>query len=403
MSAASGYVAVPRCPVIFDGTNYTEFTGFMRIHMRGIHLWGVLSGEVCCPPRPVPPVAPTPPTPSVLPTDANQVAKDAAKLADEAADRAYDERVLAYEEALQTYHGALSVYTQWLDDDARAAAVLIASVLPQFASEFLGLPTVFEMWTRLRQRYQPSGDALYLSVVRQEHALQQGDSTVDDFYAQSTAIWRQLDSLRGAGCRTCLCCQAVQANLEFHRVYEFLSRLRKEFEPRRAQLFARGRISLMEALSEIRAEETRLRGAGLLEVPSVLATRAPTPPAAPTPSRSSAPPLLPTPSGGSGRPRPHCDYCNNDGHLESQCYTKKKHLRKARSSSSGTSSSTSTPSAIALTEQDILRLKRLLAASGSSSTGTAGSVIDASRTEQSPSTQSGPSHAHSGWGWPSPP
>ncbi|XP_073359353.1 uncharacterized protein [Aegilops tauschii subsp. strangulata] len=202
----------------------------------------------------------------------------------------------------------------------------------------------------------------------------------------------QLDSLRSAGCRTCPCCQAVQANLEFHRVYEFLSRLRKEFEPRRAQLFARGRISLMEALSEIRAEETRLRGAGLLEVPSVLATRASsTPPAAPTHSRSSAPPLLPTPSGGSGRPRPHCDYCNNDGHIESQCYTKRKHLRKARSPSSGTSSSPSTASAIALTEQDILRLKRLLAALGSSSTGTAGSVTDASRTEHPLSTQSGTS------------
>ena len=137
-------------------------------HMRGIRLWGVLSGEVCCPPHPV---APTPPTPLVLPTDANQAAKDAAKLADEAADRAYEERALAYEEALQTYHGALSVYTQWPDDDARAAAVLTASVLPQFASEFLGLPTVFQMWTYLRQRYEPSGDTLYLSVVCQEHAL----------------------------------------------------------------------------------------------------------------------------------------------------------------------------------------------------------------------------------------
>ena len=42
-------------------------------------------------------------------------------------------------------------------------------------------------------------------------------------------------------------------------------------------------------------------------------------------------------------------------------------------------------------EQDILRLKRLLAASGSPSTGTVGSVIDASRTEQPPSTQSGTS------------
>ena len=79
---------------------------------------------------------------------------------------------MAYEEALQTYHGALSVYTQWLDDDARAAAVLTASVLPQFAYEFLGLSTVFEMWTSLCQCYEPSGDALYLSVVRHEHALQ---------------------------------------------------------------------------------------------------------------------------------------------------------------------------------------------------------------------------------------
>ena len=47
------------------------------------------------------------------------------------------------------------------------------------------------------------GDALYLSVVRQEHALQQGDSTVDEFYIQSSAIWHQLDSLRTIVCGTC--------------------------------------------------------------------------------------------------------------------------------------------------------------------------------------------------------
>ena len=59
-----------------------------------------------------------------------------------------------------------------MDDDARAAAVLTASVLPQFASEFMGLGTAAAMWAHLRQHHQPSGDALYLSVVRQEHALQ---------------------------------------------------------------------------------------------------------------------------------------------------------------------------------------------------------------------------------------
>jgi hypothetical protein len=58
------------------------------------------------------------------------------------------------------------------------------------------------------------------------------------------------------------CCRTVRSDLEFQRVYEFLSQLRKEFEPRRAQLLARGRVPISEVLSELRAEETRLRGAG---------------------------------------------------------------------------------------------------------------------------------------------
>ena len=157
----------------------------------------------------------------------------------------------------------------------------------------MGLGTVAAMWSYLCQRYQPSGDALHLSVVRQEHALQQGDSSVDEFYSQCSAIWRQLDSLRTVVCGTCRCCQTTRSDLEFQRVHEFLSRLRSEFEPRRAHLLARGRVPISEVLAELRAEETRLRSAGLLAVPLVLAARAPVSSARPT-----APPLLPTPSGG---------------------------------------------------------------------------------------------------------
>ena len=157
----------------------------------------------------------------------------------------------------------------------------------------MALGTVAAMWSYLCQRYQPSGDALYLSVVRQEHALQQGDSSVDEFYSQCSAIWRQLDSLRTVVCGTCRCCQTTRSDLEFQRVHEFLSRLRSEFEPRRAHLLARGRVPISEILAELRAEETRLRSAGLLLVPSVLAARAPV-----SSARLTAPPLLPTPPGG---------------------------------------------------------------------------------------------------------
>jgi hypothetical protein len=71
-------------------------------------------------------------------------------------------------------------------------------------------------------------------------------------------------------------------SVEFQRVYEFFSWLRKEFEPRSAQLLACGRVPISEVMSELRAGANRLHGAGLLDVPFVLATRAP--PLSPAPS-----------------------------------------------------------------------------------------------------------------------
>jgi hypothetical protein len=80
--------------------------------------------------------------------------------------------------------------------------------------------------------------------------------------------------------------------LEFER--EFLSLLHPEFEPRHAQLLARGRVPL--------AKETHLRGAGLLGVSSVLAGRvAPMLDVTSMPSHSSAQPQLVAPSNGMGR------------------------------------------------------------------------------------------------------
>jgi hypothetical protein len=90
MSSSSGYVAIPRCPVIFDGANYPDFPAFMHVHMRGLRLWGVLSGEVSCPLCPTAPLAPIPPTPPVLGDDATQADKDAAESADRSAVAAYD-------------------------------------------------------------------------------------------------------------------------------------------------------------------------------------------------------------------------------------------------------------------------------------------------------------------------
>src|SRR3954471_17216655 len=96
MSSSSVYVVIPRCPVVFDGANYPDFAALMRVHMRGLRLWGVLSDEVSCPPCPPAPVTPLPPTPIVLGADASQEAKDAAQSADDSAIVAYDLKFKQY-------------------------------------------------------------------------------------------------------------------------------------------------------------------------------------------------------------------------------------------------------------------------------------------------------------------
>jgi hypothetical protein len=89
-SSSSGYVAVPRCPLTFDGINYANFAAHMRVHMCGLRLWGVLCGEIPRPPRPLAHVAPVLPTPPVLAADASEADRVAVKTANDAAVDAYD-------------------------------------------------------------------------------------------------------------------------------------------------------------------------------------------------------------------------------------------------------------------------------------------------------------------------
>jgi hypothetical protein len=38
--------------MLFNGTNYRDWVPRMRLHMRGLHLWDFLTGELPCPPSP---------------------------------------------------------------------------------------------------------------------------------------------------------------------------------------------------------------------------------------------------------------------------------------------------------------------------------------------------------------
>ena len=173
--------------------------------------------------------------------------------------------------------------------------------------------------------------------------MQQGDATIEEFFNQLSTMWRELDTLSPQlSLATCESCRKQQSHLELRRTYDFLTRLRAEFEPLRTQLLAREPcVSLMDALAAVRNEEIRLRSIGLLQsaASSVLAVRS----APPSMTTSGLTPLPTAPSSavsssGSGSTGGlHCNYCEQDGHVEDYCY-KKKRKEKAHSRQGGRSS-----------------------------------------------------------------
>ncbi|WVZ81917.1 hypothetical protein U9M48_029243 [Paspalum notatum var. saurae] len=136
---------------------------------------------------------------------------------------------------------------------------------------------------------------------------------------------------------------------------------------------------MIDALTDVRNEETRLRSAGLLPSASALAARsAPSRPAVAPPSLPSSA-TAPSPSArGGGGGGLHCDYCGKDGHVEAFCYRKKKKAQRSQTRSASQTSLASQPSASTSAgvsqsstdpvTQEMLMLLRRLAASSPSGT-----------------------------------
>jgi hypothetical protein len=130
-----------------------------------------------------------------------------------------------YDDEMASYMSHFRTYRTWVDEDARAGAVLVASMEKHLAGEVIRLNHAAQMWDSLRRRYEPTGHSTYIAALRQEQLLQQGDSSVDDFFRQLSAIWRELDTLSPhLSPDTCESCNKQQSHLELRRTYDCLTR-----------------------------------------------------------------------------------------------------------------------------------------------------------------------------------
>ncbi|CAL4970433.1 unnamed protein product [Urochloa decumbens] len=223
-------IPTPIVKLEMGGANYGMWAFVTRINLQALGLFEHITGESPCPPAPVPP--PRPPA-------------SAAKEVIDAANKDF-----------KAYQSALDAYTKWDADDAHAILVLIRSVEANIIH--LQLQTAQEIWAHLRQRYQPAVDAVHYNLRQQLQTLKQGDDTVEAFYDRFMALWRKLDSLvlLPDTCRGCACCEKRQQHDDKSCLYEFLIRLRPEFEPAKLRLLSCPPLpSVMEARNTLLLEE----------------------------------------------------------------------------------------------------------------------------------------------------
>ncbi|XP_039135730.1 uncharacterized protein LOC120273152 [Dioscorea cayenensis subsp. rotundata] len=218
-------------------------------------------------------------------------------------------------------------FEKWAADDSTAKMIICQTVTLDIRTQIADLSTALEMWDYLERRYCGSSEAQLYTLYQSFSSLQQGENTVDQFYSRYCALWRQIDALTPPYCAThaaqILTCSESCSRRSSHdgtrRMYEFIMRLRLEFEQTRAQLLhAPSVYSLDDAFTFVRAEKIRLRasitgGGNALAVPrlsSVSSSSSTRPPAFSVSSRPS-----------STRPKRTviCHCCGMFGHLKREC------------------------------------------------------------------------------------
>jgi hypothetical protein len=61
-----------------------------------------------------------------------------------------------YDDHLPLYESQFCAYRTWVDEDARAGSVLVASMEDQFYANIVELERSHQMWTFLHSHYEPT-------------------------------------------------------------------------------------------------------------------------------------------------------------------------------------------------------------------------------------------------------
>ncbi|XP_068640145.1 uncharacterized protein [Aristolochia californica] len=149
---------------------------------------------------------------------------------------------------------------KWLTDNAKIITWINNSVDPSISLQLLKYETAKEIWDYLETLYEQTNFAKRYQIETELRSAKQGNRTIQEFYSFMTPLWDQLYMMDPPSFRKL---PEYTRACDDRKLTDFLMAFHSDFELIRGSMIHRAPLpTLSAAVSELLAEETRLRSLG---------------------------------------------------------------------------------------------------------------------------------------------
>ncbi|CAN1189603.1 hypothetical protein LINPERPRIM_LOCUS24577 [Linum perenne] len=142
--------------------------------------------------------------------------------------------------------------------DAKVLSYILGSVDSSIALSLRSFPTSAAVWKHLQTTYSNISTSRLFDLEYALANLSQGELDVNSYYLAADNLWTEIDLLSASMLSTAAHVE-IQAERRRARSFQFLMRLRPEFEQIRSQLLSGNKTEMSEIIGELKRAETRLR------------------------------------------------------------------------------------------------------------------------------------------------
>ncbi|KAL3619723.1 hypothetical protein CASFOL_034635 [Castilleja foliolosa] len=202
-------------------------------------------------------------------------------------------------------------YYIWEQNDLQVLSWIIDSMESDLSGQFLEYPTARELWEGILQTYRSGEDALQIYDLNiQANRLQQGEQSIEKYYQNCQAIWREIDRRDPNDMETPNDILKFNKRMQTFRLYQFLHGADLKFDSVKKDLLKETPLPTVEtAYSALRREAARViivnHSAKSSDNFGLAQSRKPK-----TETKTEA----------VDKKKLRCDHCNKVGHLKKGCF-----------------------------------------------------------------------------------